>query len=337
MSYILHLGHQPTDISGVAGLLSTVALGFDPNLDVNGIRISTERTAATPFAINIAPPTGDLWLGFRYVTPNLDAQSITESTASFLEFYDTAQNRIAQIQPVAATDRYHAVARGDTAVQGNSSYVAGAAQIQWVDVRVAVGAQITVDFYVDGFLHSTATAANTAGTNGGVKGKPVQIVFANIGLHGTIVTRTWYYAHIAVLDGVSTIGRRFVRRTPASIATFNQMAGAIEALRDEDPSTRVAVSVAGQRLSFTLGGPTGPAANTAIAAVHVKQLTQGGTMGPTNTAGFLRIGSANFDAAAQGAPPLAPRPIYSTWAQNPSTNALWTSATLPTEVGILSA
>lgn len=332
MTHILHLGHQPTDISGVSGLLSTVALGFDPTLDVNGIRISTERSAATPFAINIPPPAGDMWLGFRYVTPNLDGQSITESAASFLEFFYAAQNRIAQIQPVAATDRYHAVARGDTVVQGNSSYVAGAAQVQWVDVRVSVGAQITVDFYVDGFLHSTASAANTAG-----KGKPVQILFANTGLHGTIVARTWYYAHIAVLDGVSTIGRRFVRRTPASIATFNQMAGAIEALRDEDPSTRIASSAAGQRLSFMLTGPNGPVANTAIAAVHLKQLTQGGTTGPTNTAGFLRIGAANFDAPAQPAPALAPRPIYSTWVQNPSTAALWTSATLPNEVGILSA
>ncbi len=337
MTHILHLGHQPTDISGVSGLLSTVALGFDPTLDVNGIRISTERSAATPFAINIPPPAGDMWLGFRYVTPNLDGQSITETAASFLEFYDAAQNRIAQIQPVAATDRYHAVARGDTVVQGNSSYVAGAAQVQWVDVRVAVGARITVDFYVDGFLHSTASAANTAGTNGGIKGKPVQILFANTGLHGMILARTWYYAHIAVLDGVSTIGRRFVRRTPASIATFNQMAGAIEALRDEDPSTRIASSAAGQRLSFTLTGPNGPVANTAIAAVHLKQLTQGGTNGPTNTAGFLRIGAANFDGPAQAAPPLAPRPIYSTWAQNPSNAALWTSATLPNEVGILSA
>jgi len=38
MTYILHLGHQPTDISGISGLLSTVAGGFDDTLDVNGLR-----------------------------------------------------------------------------------------------------------------------------------------------------------------------------------------------------------------------------------------------------------------------------------------------------------
>lgn len=332
MSYILHLGHQPTDISGVAGLLSTVAGGFDPTLDVNAIRISAARNAAVPFAINIAAPVGDLWLGFRYVTPNVDAASITESSASFLEFYDAAQNMIAQIQPIAATDRYHAIARGDTAVQGASTFMAGVSQTLWVDVRVVVDAQITIEFYVDGMLHSAATAANTAG-----RGKPRQIVFANIGLHGSAGSaRIWSFAHIAVLDNRSTIGRRFVRRTPASIATFNEMAGSLDAIRDEDVSTRIASNIAGQRTSFNLTGPSGPAANTAIAAVHVKQLTQAGTSGPQETAGFLRISGANHDAPAAPAPQLAPRPVYSTWVQNPSTNALWTSATLPNEVGVVS-
>jgi hypothetical protein len=335
MSYILHLGHQPTDISGIAALLSSVAGGFDPTLDVNAIRISAARNAAVPFAINIPAPVGDLWLGFRYVTPNLDANMITETNASFLEFYDAAQNMIAQIQPNATTERYHAIARGDTALQGTSSYLAGVAQAQWVDVRLAVGAQITLDFYVDGILHSTATAANTAGTPV-MRGKPVQIVFPNIGLHGYILARTWSFAHIAVLDGRSTIGRRFVRRTPSSIATFNEMAGSLDAIRDEDVSTRIASNIAGQRTSFNLTGPSGPVANTAIAAVHIKQLTQAGTSGPQATAGFLRIGNTNHDATAIPVPQLAPRPIYSTWAQNPSTNALWTSATLPNEVGVVS-
>ena len=331
MSYILHLGHQPTDISGIGGFLSTTVGGFDPTLDVNAIRLTGTRTQAFPFAITTPAPAGDMWLGFRYVTPNLDANAITETNASFLEFYDAAQNMIAQIQPNATTERYHAIARGDTVVQGTSTYMAGAAQTQWIDVRLAVGAQITLDLYVDGVLHSTASAANSAG-----KGKPIQIVFANIGLHGSIgSTRTWSYAHIAVLDNRSTIGRRFVRRTPASGGSFAQMAGSLDAIRDDDVSTRIAANAAGQRMSFSLTGPTGPAAGTAIAAVHIKQLTQAGTSGPQNTAGFLRIGSTNHDAPAVPAPQLAPRPIYSTWAQNPSTGTLWSSVSLPTEVGVV--
>lgn len=332
MSYILHLGHQTTDVSGISGLLNTTAIGFDANLDVNGIRFIASRSFALSFSFGFASPAADLWLGFRYVPPNADADIITEANASFIEFFDANHVRVAQIQPVASTERYHAVARGDTTVQGNSSYTAPNGQPQWIDVRVAVGASITIDFYVDGVLHSTATAANTQ-----AKGKPVQIVFPNVGLHGSVSARTWYYAHFAVLDGVSTIGRRFVRRTPNAIATFSQMAGSIDALKDEDVGTRVSSNAAGQRLSFSLTGPTGPAAVAAIAGIHVKQIVQAGTEGPQASAGFLRMGGVNHDAAPVTVPTLAPRGVYSTWALNPTDSSVWTSVTLPAEVGILSA
>jgi hypothetical protein len=240
--------------------------------------------------------------------------------------------RIAQVQPLNTTKRYHAIARGDTTVQGNSSYLAPNGQPQWIDVRVAVGASIAIELYVDGVLQSAASAANTQ-----AKGKPIQVVFANVALHGSVSSRIWSYAHLAVLDGVSTIGRRFVRRTPNAVATFNQMAGSIDALRDEDIASRVTSSAAGQRLSFSLAGPTGPAAVSAIAGVHVKQIAQGGTVGPQATAGFLRMAGVNHDAPSASVPTLVPKPVYSSWALNPTDNSAWTSVTLPTEVGILSA
>lgn len=332
MSYILHLGHQPTDVSGISGLLNTTAIGFDANLDVNGIRFSGSRSFAMPLSLGFAAPSGDLWLGFRYVPPSGDADLITEGNAGFVDFYDANFVRIAHIQPLTSTRRYHAIARGDTVVQGNSSYSPPNGQPQWIDVRVAVGASITIDFYVDGVLQSTATAANSQG-----KGKPVQIVFPNVGLHGSASSRTWYYAHFAVLDGVSTIGRRFVRRVPNAVATFSQMAGSIDALKDEDVGTRVSSNAAGQRLSFSLTGPTGPAAVAAIAGVHVKQIAQAGTVGPQAAAGFLRMGGVNHDAAPVTVPSLAPRSVYSTWALNPTDSSAWTSVTVPAEVGIFSA
>jgi len=332
MTYILHLGHQPTDISGISGLLSTVAAGFDDTLDINGIRFNRSRTLAAPFAVGFPAPSGDLWLGIRYVPPNHDSASITQSNAGFLEFFDADNVRIAQIRPLTSTNRYHAEAFGDTTVQGSSSYIAANGQPQWVDVRMAVGAEITIEFFVDGVLHSTATAANTGG-----KGKPVRVVFANANLHGSFSSRTWYYAHIAVLDGVSTIGRRFVRRSPNAIASFNEMVGSIDALSDGDIATRVASSAAGQRMSFSLTGPTGPASVSAIAGVHLKQIAQAGTDGPDATAGFLRMGGVNHDASPVPVPSLAPHPVYSSWAVSPADASPWNDLTLPTEVGILSA
>ncbi len=332
MSYILHLGHQPTDIAGISGLLSTTAGGFDATLDINAIRHVGAYTYSAPFSIGVAAPLGDLWLGFRYVPPNMDANSISRSEASFLEFYDAANVMIAQIKPVTSTNRYHAIATGDTSVQGSSSYIAPNGQPQWIDVRLSVGAAITLELYVEGVLQTAATAANTGG-----KGKPRHVLFANTALHSSVSTRTWYYAHIAVLDGVSTIGRRFVRRSPNAIASFNQMVGSIDALKDSDISTRVASTAAGQRMSFSLTGPTGPASVSAIAGLHLKQIAQAGTDGPDATAGFLRMGGVNYDAPPLTVPTLAPKALYSSWAVNPADASPWSNLTLPTEVGIVSA
>lgn len=332
MTYVLHLGHQPTDISGISNLLSTVAAGFDASLDVNAIRFNGSRPFQVPFSIGHAPPAGDLWLGFRYVPPNADAHVIPDAISNFLEVFDAQTNILAQIRPLQSTNRYHAIAHGDTSVQGTSSYIAANGQPQWVDVRVAVGSEITIEFFVDGVLHSAATADNTSG-----KGKPVRVVFANANLHGSFSSRTWYYAHFAILDGVSTIGRRFVRRNPNAIASFNQMTGSIDALRDGDIATRIASTAAGQRMSFSLTGPTGPASVSAIAGVHLKQIAQAGTDGPDATAGFLRMGGVNHDAAPVTVPSLAPVPVYSSWAVNPVDASPWSDLTLPNEVGILSA
>ena len=332
MTHILHLGHQPTDISGISGLLSTNAEGFDATLDINAIRFSGNRTLTAPFAVGFPAPVSDLWLGFRYVPPNNDSDSISESTANFLEVFDAQNVMLARVRPLSSTNRYHAEAHGDTLVEGSSSYIAANGQPQWIDLRVAVGADITVAFFVDGVLHSSASAANTGG-----KGKPVRVVFANANLHSNNSNRSWYYAHIAVLDGVSTIGRRFVRRSPGTTASFNEMVGSLDALGDGDIATRVASSTAGQRMSFSLTGPTGPASVSAIAGVHLKQIAQAGTDGPDATAGFLRMGGVNHDAAPVTVSSLAPQPVYSSWALNPADANPWSDLTLPTEVGILSA
>ena len=332
MSYILHLGHQPTDIAGISGLLNTTAGGFDPTLDVNAIRHVGFNSYSAPFSFSVPEPVGDLWLGFRYVPPNGDANSINRAEASFLEFYSATNVLLAQIKPITSTNRYHAIAAGDTSVQGSSSYTTPNGQPQWIDGRGDAGAQIPTEFHVGGVLKPTATAANANG-----KGKPRHVVFANTALHGISANRTWHYAHIAALDGVSTIGRRFVRRSPNAIASFNQMVGSIDALRDGDIATRVASTAAGQRMSFSLTGPTGPASVSAIAGVHLKQIAQAGTVGPDATAGFLRIGGVNHDATPETVPDLAAKPVYSSWAVNPVDASPWSHLTLPNEVGILSA
>ncbi|MCR9151204.1 MAG: FscB [Rhodobacteraceae bacterium] len=331
MTHILHLGHQVSDLSGVAGLISTDAVGFDPAYDVNCIKISTTNGTPIPFSARWREPTGDVWLGFRYRAPSTNAAWIAQD-GLFLEFFDSQNRQIGMIRTERDDDRYRAMVTGDTNVDGASTFIAATNQTYWIDVKIAVGASITIEFYVDGVLYSTATAANAGG-----KGRPVHCLWRNLHLFDNFTTATWYYAHIAVLDGVSTIGRRFARRTPDLVATYDGFSGGIDAIKDDDTVTRVASDIAGQRLSFSLAGPTGPAGSTTIAGVHVKQLAQLGTAGPTGIAGFLRMGGVDYDATPETPSADMASSVYSSWALNPADSGLWSLATLPAEVGIVSS
>jgi len=122
MTHILHLGHQPTDISGVEGRISTSAAAFDADLDVNGLIFTGHAATAYPCSFGVAEPAGDLWVGFRYRSPSTHADSIIQANAGFLAFFDGNNLPIARVKPLTSTHHYHAIADGDTSVQGGSSF-----------------------------------------------------------------------------------------------------------------------------------------------------------------------------------------------------------------------
>lgn len=197
--------------------------------------------------------------------------------------------------------------------------IAASGQAFWVDVPVQVGADITIKFYVDGVLHSS-----------GGNGKPVRCIWKNHGLSDYYTNTTCYYVHIAVLDGDSSMGRRFVRRAPDLIATYDAFSGGVDAVQVGDIATRAARDIVGQRMSFSLSGPTGRAGESTIAGVHVKQLAQLGTAGPTGMARFLRIEGLDYDASPGMPSADMPSPVYSIWDVNPADSTPWTTAAPPT-------
>ena len=119
MSHILHLGHQVTDLAGVEGRISADAAGFDADLDVNCVRINTGETSAVPFSASWSLPTGDIWLSFRYKAPSINAH-IIGTDGTFLELYDTANALVAIVRTERDDEKYHAMAVGDTSVDGAS-------------------------------------------------------------------------------------------------------------------------------------------------------------------------------------------------------------------------
>jgi hypothetical protein len=69
---------------------------------------------------------------------------------SFLEFYDDSSSLIASVRTERDDEKYHAMAYGDTTQEGASSFSAADGQPYWVDVRISVGADITIDGSVRG-------------------------------------------------------------------------------------------------------------------------------------------------------------------------------------------
>ena len=128
MTHILHLGHQVTDLSGVNGLISTDAAGFDPAYDVNAIKITANNGSSVPFTATWAEPMGDVWIGFRYRAPSINAHAIAQD-GIFLEFYDAANRQVGLVRTERDDEKYRAMAVGDTSVDGASSFVAATNQL----------------------------------------------------------------------------------------------------------------------------------------------------------------------------------------------------------------
>lgn len=92
---------------------------------------------------------------------------------------------------------------------------------------------------------------------------------------------------------------------------------------------------AGQRQSVTTAGPTIPS-GTAISAVHVQTVAQGGTDGVDQVAGSVRIGGTDYDTSLETVGTERPERVTYTWEQNPATSVDWTEGDLPDEIGIIS-
>ncbi|PQO23991.1 FscB [Rhodobacteraceae bacterium WD3A24] len=325
MSHVLHLCHQPADLGAVtSNHLSTDAGTFDPDLDVNSLRFEGNEDSRQPFYLDFDTPIGDLWFQFRTLTADDAEFGIDSNDTPFVSFYDANGALVARLRG-HSDETIEAVAEGDSQVVGTTTFTIGQGNTYWMDIKVAVGADITIEFYVGGVLVSSATAANTGG-----KGKPVHIKFDNPSQTWHSGTASWHIAHLAVLDGVSTIGRRFARRTPDTVGNYDQWAGSLASLGDGSVLTRMTSDTAGQRQNATLAGPT-------IAGVHLKAIAQAGTSGPGNLAGSLRLNASDYDAASVALGSAMPETAFFSWAQNPDTSAAWTDADLPDEIGLLSA
>jgi hypothetical protein len=335
---ILHLGHQPADVGVDPALMSTTAGDFDAALDNNAVRIASGSASgyfvSATLGFNLAAPSNDLWLQFRF-------NQLTAVNASQAYDRDYVVFRSATGVPIARLQYWITnglLLRFRTQVWNGTAWVSGAGYdagtttgVRWFDFRLQIGANVTLEWYLNGVLVDTATATNGAGFTNATNVAITQLASPTTNFNSQIST----IAHIAAMHGVSTVNRRFVRMRPDTAGYINQWAGSPAALADGLMSTSMVSSAVAQRTAFTVASPTIPT-HTAIAAM-IHAVKGEGVTGRTRIRPFTRHSGTNHDAAA--AAELAPgavRARYVPVAQNPATAAPWTQATLPDEYGLLS-
>lgn len=238
-------------------------------------------------------------------------------------FYDAQYRLLGGLRRISTTN-FAVFADGDTVV---NSAAFGAAVPTWTNpngvwtFRVQVGASITVEFYYEGVLMQSATAANTGG-----KGKPV--------LGGDDAVGYWHYnstsddvafSEYIVTDNEDPRGWTLSEIVPTTPGTYAEwVSNNLAAFTDADTGTGNSADANGERLSFS--GPYLGGAGTIRSVIMAGQAArQAGS--PNHLRPFARIGGVNYPGAniALGAKRA---PIMQEWTLNPATGLPWTATDL---------
>lgn len=287
----------------------------------------TDNDPGSAGVVNLpANPTGDVWLHYRYRSPNTNISNSTVD-GHFITFRAANGAQLARFDIL--DNGIRAEANGDTNVVGASTALSPNT-IFTFDLRLVVGANITLDLYQNGSLISSATAANAGG-----KGVCRQIVFDMFDYSSNANGQFQLSEAIVTDEGESTIGWRLATFDPISAGFHTGWEGDFSSVSNPNDGRFLYAGAADLRESWIHSAYAGPSSPASIRAVVAKLAGDRGGTGPQNVAPFLRIGGADYDAPSV---PLDYRfRQLGVWSQNPATASAWTTAELAAlEAGVRS-
>lgn len=292
----------------------------DYSSECAGVQTSQDIYTSGGFVINTPAHVGDFWCHWR--TQFNSISNVSNLDGDWVEFYDASDNLLAHIQIL--NNEYYIQAHGDTVVDGAVAFAPTSYTPYIFDVKITVGANIVAEFYVNGTLMSTATAANTGGKTACVKSN-----FQHTDMYfGSSGTASWLmYSEVIVTDDESTIGWRVATLNPDSTGNSTDLIGDIAGLLEGSDGLTVSGATNGDKGSWTLSTYNGPTSPSGIRALVTKTKSQAGVTGPQNLQHFLRVGSTDY---ANGVD-LTPDPSVGEtviWDNNPATSSPWATATL---------
>ena len=321
---ILSAASTAAEIGG-ATVVSTAVADFDTTYSDQAAFIQLEGSASSGFVRKFDPPVGDFWGHWLVRLPTSDFASNSGVDGYWFDVLDADGETLCRFEVENGVP--FLVAYGDTTVNGVNFTLTNGSKV-YVDIKVAVGANIVFEVYYNGVLQSSVTAANTGG-----KGKPVQVNFDHFDFGAAFAAagRTIAYSQMIFTDGEPTLGWRMSTLRPDSAGHYSEWDGGYAELGDNSEATRAASDTANQRVSWVPETYAGPVAPVGIRSVLAVAATSKGAIGPQNIKHFLRIGGTDYDGAT-----LAVDGVnfsVEDWDVNPATGAPWSTADLATIEG----
>jgi len=216
---------------------------------------------------------------------------------------------------------------GDTTVSGIEFTIAEEAHMI-IDIKVVVGANITMECYINGALQSTATAANTGGKLG-----PTVFMMQHEGMVNTYGGDSFYYSEFIITDNESTLNWRIATLVPAAQGTYDQWNGTFADVVSLNDGLSINTAVANQKESWTLTAYNGPATTSGVRSILNAYNANIGIAGPTQLTPFIRHAATDVDGIT-----IAPDGMtFEDLTVNPQTGLGWDTADLATlEIGVKS-
>lgn len=149
-----------------------------------------------------------------------------------------------------------------------------------------------------------------------------------------------YVQDVIVTNALPTVGMELAVLVPSAVGTYDDFSNDYTAIDDfgYDQSSVISTTAINNRESWFFADPEFNLGDKVIYGVAITSVAQTDLLGAVSDfRPFLRIGAANYTAAAIGANNIAPNAYVSVFQLNPATGAPWQKAELVgLEAGIVS-
>jgi len=275
---VLFASNNKTDW-GNSPATNTTAVNYDSARVPYAIEMPNNTN--TPMKSNHLAPSGDVvWYHWR---AKFNSSLDVLDDGSMCVIKDSGGTIIAEVDLLDGL--FGAKVYGDTTVTGAFAGVIGNASILEFDLKLTVnGSGITLEYYLGQALQSTATALNTGGLGVGRRLEFNQIDNGLFNMSEFLVAAD------------NTRNARVDRIDPSTAGNYTAWSGAVADLGDDDDATSMFTDTATDRQSANMDTYS---SGSSIAAVVLNCRASAGSGAPQTLKQTLRIGSTDYDGAAQ--------------------------------------